>query len=116
MSKVYSPLTPITRRQFFARLRKVGFTKAYMQLSRNSVSYEREDEIITLPKGHTQIIQVMGDVPYSGWHIAYGTKHCLGSAIPEGWDLLATVLGLVTGDIYKAAQQQALDNQPLGDE
>ena len=121
----YDPTQEITRRQFFARLRKLGFKKADMELSRNGITYERkageargdtpydwqrtgtkptglpDDDVdvrVTLPKGHTQVIQVLGGT-YGGWHIEYGGKHVLGSPIPEGWNLLSTVLGLYNGGI-----------------
>lgn len=123
----YDPTVPITRKQFFSRLRKLGFKKADMELSRNSITYERRagaaqaatkecpydwqrngvsyglpdegvDVRITLPKGHTQVVQVIGG-RYSGWHIEHGGRHVMGSPIPEGWDLLGTVLGLFNGGI-----------------
>ena len=120
----YDPTQEITRRQFFARLRKLGFSKADMELSRNSITYERKpgeaqgldceydwlgtgenclpdadaNVRITLPKGHTQVVQVMGG-RYSGWHIEHGGRHVMGRPIPEGWDLLSTVLGLFNGAI-----------------
>lgn len=121
----YDPTQDITRRQFFARLRKLGFKKSELELSRNSITYERkageatgdtpydwkgtgkvepglpDDDVdvrVTLPKGHTQIVQIMGGL-FSGWHIEHGGKHLLGSPIPEGWSLLSTVLGLYNGGI-----------------
>lgn len=121
----YDPTQEITRRQFFARLRKLGFKKADWELSRNSITYVRRageakgdtpydwkgtgkaeeglpdadvDVRVTLPKGHTQIVQVIGGT-FSGWHVEPGTKHVLGSPVPEGWNLLSTVLGLYNGGI-----------------
>ena len=125
MEEQYDPTKEITRRQFFAQLRKLGFKKADMELSRNSITYERKageatgstpydwrgdgnvelglpdsdvDVRVTLPKGHTQVVQVLGGT-YGGWHIEYGGKHVMGSPIPEGWDLLSTILGLYNGGI-----------------
>ena len=121
----YDPTQEITRRQFFARLRKLGFKKADLQDTRTAITYERkageatgstpydwrghgeftpglpDAEVnvrITVPKNHTSIVQVMGG-SYSGWHIEHGGKHALGSPIPEGWNLLATVPGLFNGGI-----------------
>ena len=109
----YDPYKTITRRQFFARMRKLGFKKARMELSRNSITYERTDEVVredgillkesirvTLPKRHLQIIQIMGG-EFSGWYIPHGTERLLGSPIPEGWDLLAAVLGFYNGGIIR---------------
>jgi len=98
--KEYDPTQEITRKQFFARMRKLGFGKARMELSRNSVTYEREGIRVTLPKGHTQLVMVMGG-EFNGWHIPHGTTRLMCSPIPEGWDLLSTVLGFFTGGITR---------------
>ena len=111
----YDPYEAITRRQFFARMRKLGFKKARMELSRNSVTYERDDEVIaedgralkdsirvTLPKGHTQLVMIAGG-RFHGWHIPHGTTRLMCSPIPEGWNLLATVLGFYNGGITQEA-------------
>lgn len=104
---MFDPTEEVTRRQFFARLRKAGFTKPMLELSRNAVSYVNEaGVIITLPKHHTNVVQVLGDVPWSGWHTTtpYASWH---KSVPEGWHLLQTILGLVSGDISYAPTVQA---------
>ncbi len=118
----YNPTQSITRRQFFARLRSLGFKKARFQDTRSAITYEREpgefsgckydwrgdgttslpdsDQRVrvTVPKGHTTIVHILGG-SYSGYHIEHGTRHVLGTPVPAGWDLLSTVLGLFNGGI-----------------
>lgn len=105
------PTQELTRRQFFARLRKVGYKRAEMELSRNSITYEKECEKtkriihITLPTSHTDVVQVMGPVLWRGWHAqkSYATWH---QPVPEGWDLLHTILGLASGWLILAAEPE----------
>ncbi len=109
------PTSAITRRQFFARLRKIGYKRSEMELSRNSITYykgewKKEGEeggrvMITLPTTHTDVVQVMGPVTWRGWHTekSYSPMH---REVPEGWDLLHTILGLATGWLILAAETE----------
>ena len=60
----------LTRKQFFARMRKIGFKKSRFQLTRIGLTYEREDEdgrvTVTVPKHHDSTFHILGDVSYSG--------------------------------------------------
>jgi len=61
----------MTRRQFFARLKKLGYSKSNLQMTRMGLTYVKEDEecgrvTVTVPKGHEQTFTILGDVPYSG--------------------------------------------------
>ena len=61
----------ITRRQFFSRMRKLGFSKSRLQMTRIGLTYEKVDEdgvriSVTVPKHHEQTFTILGDVPYSG--------------------------------------------------
>ena len=102
---------PITRRQFFARLRKVGYKRAEMELSRNSITYEKVCEktkriiSISLPTTHTEVVQVMGPVLWRGWHVQkpWASLH---QPVPEGWDLLHTILGLASGWLILAEETE----------
>ena len=100
MSNKYDPTIELTRRQFFARLRKLGYKRSEFEWSRNSISYETDVNgrilTITLPKHHTNVVQVVGPVKWSGWRTAksYATWHY---EVPPGWDLLNTVYGLAAG-------------------
>ena len=60
----------LTRRQFFARLKKLGFSKSRLQLTRIGLTYDKEIEgdrvSVTVPKYHSSTFTILGDVPYSG--------------------------------------------------
>ena len=57
----------LTRKQFFARMRKIGFKKSRIQMTRIGITYRNEDGItVTVPKHHESTFHILGDVPYSG--------------------------------------------------
>ena len=60
----------LTRRQFFARMRKNGFSKYRYQLTRIGITYEKNDEsgrvTVTVPKSHESTFTILGDTPNSG--------------------------------------------------
>ena len=60
----------LTRRQFFARMRKNGFSKSRIQMTRIGITYEKNDEsgrvTVTLPKHHESTFHILGDTPNSG--------------------------------------------------
>ena len=60
----------ITRRQFFGRMRSLGFSKSRLQMTRIGLTYEKDDEdgrvTVTVPKYHDSTFTILGDVPYSG--------------------------------------------------
>jgi hypothetical protein len=64
------PGNPLTRRQFFGRLRTLGFKKAPYQMTRVGLTYVKEENgdrvTVTVPKHHEQTFHILGDVPYSG--------------------------------------------------
>jgi hypothetical protein len=64
------PAEPLTRRQFFGRLRTLGFKKSRMQMTRIGLTYEKEEDgkrvTVSVPKFHEQTFHILGDVPYSG--------------------------------------------------
>jgi hypothetical protein len=116
---------PLTRRQFFARLRKLGFSKSGIQLARNALSYRKDLDsgvavLVTVPKGHESTFHISGRVPYSGIYIldrlaadnlsACGNYKRLGNrnpiwgtpVVPEDLfcnNMLEVCLGLLSGDI-----------------
>ena len=105
---------PITRRQFFSRLRAAGFSKSNLQLSRISLTYERVDaegrrEVLSVPKQHEETFHVLGNVPYSGvWNRA-GSRVRWGNLIDPAAvglrSMLEVALGLVTGDLTVEAPE-----------
>jgi len=60
----------ITRRQFFSRMRKLGYSKSSMQMTRIGLTYEKkigDDRVsVTVPKHHEQTFTILGGAPYSG--------------------------------------------------
>ena len=59
----------LTRRQFFARMKKLGFSKSRLQMTRIGLTYDKDGDhrvSVTVPKHHEQTFTILGDVPYSG--------------------------------------------------
>ena len=60
----------LTRRQFFAQMRKLGFSKSRLQMTRIGLTYDKVGEegrvAVTVPKNHESTFTILGDVPYSG--------------------------------------------------
>jgi len=60
----------LTRRQFFARMRKNGFSKSRIQMTRMGITYEKKDDngrvTVTVPKHHESTFHILGDTPNSG--------------------------------------------------
>lgn len=95
----------ISRRQFFARMRKLGFSKSRFQLTRVGVTYEREDDgervSVTVPKNHSNTFQILGNVPYSGIFVRCSeeSRPNWGVHIPEDMDPLQACLDICSGAI-----------------
>ena len=98
----------LTRRQFFARMRKLGFSKSRLQMARNGLTYVKDDEegriTVTIPKGHETTFHILGDTPNSGIFVQdIGKQTNWGipvnpSAIGLN-NMLEVCLGLCSGDI-----------------
>jgi len=57
----------LTRKQFFARMRKIGFKKSNLQMTRIGITYRNDEGVtVTVPKHHESTFHILGDVPYSG--------------------------------------------------
>ena len=100
----------LTRLQFFGRMRKLGFAKSRMQMSRNSITYINADDAgsrvtVVIPKGHEGTFHISGDTPNGGifvesipggrvvnWGTPVDTKSL-------GLNMLEVCLGLCSGDI-----------------
>ena len=100
-----------TRRQFFAQLRKLGYSKSDLQMTRVGLTYVKDDEeygrvMVTVPKRHEGTFTIMGDVPYSGIFIE-------NNGTPVNWgipvdpsdlglnNMLEVCLGLCSGSVTK---------------
>ena len=100
----------ITRRQFFARMRKLGFSKARLQLTRVGVTYDKEDDgnrvSVTVPKHHNGTFTILGDVPYSGIFVQSSEENRpnWGVHIPEDMDPLQACLDICSGAIVPPSE------------
>ena len=100
----------LTRLQFFARMRKLGFEKSRMQFARNGLTYVKDDSggrvTVTVPKGHETTFHIMGDTPNSGIFVKVLPDRPVNWGIPVdpqnlGLDnMLEVCLGLCSGDIH----------------
>lgn len=99
----------LTRRQFFAGMKKLGFAKSRLQMTRIGLTYEKEEGgdrvTVTVPKNHSSTFHILGNVPYSGiFHEAIEDRavHWGVSVSPQDLGLnnmLEVCLGLLAGEI-----------------
>jgi len=56
----------MTRRSFFAKLRSLGFSKSFMQMTRMGITYEFMDErgriSVSVPKHHENTFFILGSL------------------------------------------------------
>jgi hypothetical protein len=104
------PGEALTRRQFFARLRALGYAKSRIQMTRIGLTYVKEDAdfgriTVTVPKYHESTFTILGDVPYSGIFVekTEGREPNWGISVDIsalGFEnMLEVCLGLCSGDI-----------------
>ena len=97
----------MTRRQFFAQMRKLGFKKAQLQLTRVALTYDRVDQdgrvAVTVPKGHEKTFTILGDVNYSGIYVLANESIKWGTHVKPEFvgrkNMLEVCLGLCDGSI-----------------
>jgi hypothetical protein len=94
----------ITRLQFFARMRKLGYSKSRLQMARNGVTYECDGVMVTVPKGHEQTFTITGSDSYDGIfrESVEGQKINWGTPVPTvdlGLSMLEVCLGLCSGEV-----------------
>ena len=98
----------LTRRQFFARMRKLGYSKSRYQLTRIGVTYEKEDDegrvTVTIPKHHESTFHILGNTPHSGIFVEdIGKAMSWGSPVnPQDLgfnNMLEVCLGLCSGEV-----------------
>jgi len=95
----------LTRKQFFARMRKIGFSKSRMQMTRTALTYRNDNGVmVTVPKGHEQTFHILGDVPFSGIFVQdIGKQTNWGIPVDPASlglnNMLEVCLGLCTGEI-----------------
>lgn len=61
---------PMSRRSFFAQMRKIGFNKSRLQLTRVGITYEKGSGqsrvTVTVPKNHESTFHILGGKEYDG--------------------------------------------------
>ena len=95
------------RRKFFAQLRKRGFAKADMQLTRVALTYIRESDqlSVTVPKNHSNTFHILGgngSVPTGFFVRSNRSPVPFGHPIPIEWCPLETCLDIIDGVIIRA--------------
>ena len=57
-------MTGMTRRQFFGAMKTAGFSKSRLQMTRNSLTYQRgsapNQTTVTVPKDHSNTFTILG--------------------------------------------------------
>ena len=112
------PADPMTRRQFFGRLRTLGFKKSRIQMTRIGLTYDKEDEsgeriTVTVPKHHESTFTILGNVNYSGIFVEEIPDRKCNWGTPVRLDdlgfanMLEVCIGLCSGDIELVQQPLA---------
>ena len=102
----------ITRRQFFARLKRLGYSKSRLQMTRIGLTYEKDGDdriTVTVPKYHESTFHILGDVPYSGIFVEKTDGRAVNWGTPVdtkalGLTMLEVCLGLCSGGIELVRQ------------
>lgn len=108
------PGKPLTRRQFFGRMKRLGFKKSRLQMTRIGLTYDKEDEsgervTVTVPKYHESTFTILGNVEYSGIFVERIPDRECNWGIPVdteslGMNMLEVCIGLCSGDIQMERQ------------
>ena len=103
----------LTRKQFFARMRKIGYKKSDLQMTRTAITYRNDEGVmVTVPKHHEQTFHILGDVPYSGIFVEnIGRQVNWGIPVTPSDvglnNMLEVCLGLCRGEICMQAHEEA---------
>ena len=96
----------MNRRSFFARMRKLGFSKSNPQMTRMGISYGRDGTLVTIPKSHEQTVMITGDPVWNGIYttspVAWG-RHIDPASLGKS-NLLEVVHGMFSGEIVKGGE------------
>ena len=100
----------ISRRSFFAQLRKRGFSKANMQLTRVALTYIRESDqlSVTVPKGHSNTFHILGgngSVPTGFFVRSNRDPQPFGHHVSIEWCPLTTCLEVLDGKVIVGSDQ-----------
>ena len=103
----------LSRRQFFARMRKLGYSKSRLQMTRIGITYDNGEGVsVTLPKHHESTFHILGNVPFSGIFVEdIGKQTNWGIPVTPAdlglSNMLEVCLGLCNGDIQMQAREEA---------
>lgn len=103
----------LTRKQFFARMRKIGYSKSRFQMTRIGITYDNGEGVsVTVPKHHESTFHILGDVPFSGIFVEdIGKQTNWGIPVAPAdlglSNMLEVCLGLCNGDIQMQAREEA---------
>jgi hypothetical protein len=98
----------MNRRKFFAQLKKHGFSKSDLQMTRVGLTYDRPHNggriRVTVPKSHSETFTILGPVNYSGIFVNGDLKQCnWGSVVkPSEFgmeNMLEVCIALISGDL-----------------
>jgi len=93
-------------------MRKLGFSKSRMQMTRIGLTYVRDDEngrvTVTVPKYHESTFTILGDTPNSGIFVKdIGKETNWGIPVNPNSiglnNMLEVCLGLCSGDVHMTA-------------
>lgn len=103
----------LSRRQFFARMRKLGYSKSRLQMTRIGITYDNGEGVsVTVPKHHESTFHILGNVPFSGIFVEdIGKQTNWGIPVTPAdlglSNMLEVCLGLCNGDIQMQAREEA---------
>ena len=101
----------LTRKQFFARMRKIGYKKSDLQMTRIGITYRNAEGVtVTLPKHHEGTFHTLGPVSYSGIFVEDNGRQVNWGIPVKPSDLglnnmLEVCLGLCREEIYMQAHE-----------
>lgn len=101
----------LTRRQFFARMRKLGFNKSRLQMTRIGITYSNDAGVsVTVPKHHESTFTILGETPISGIYVEdIGRKVGWGTLVKPSdlgmGNMLEVCLGLLDGRVVTGATE-----------
>lgn len=97
----------LTRRQFFARMRKLGYNKSRLQMTRIGITYSNDAGVsVTVPKHHESTFTILGETPISGIYVEdIGKQRNWGTPVNPSdlgmSNMLEVCLGLLDGRVVK---------------
>ena len=101
----------MNRRQFFSQLKRLGYSRSVMQMTRVGLTYEKPHAggfiTVTVPKRHSETFTIFGPVNFSGiWLNGDKRESHWGSVVkPSEFgmeNMLEVCIALISGDLVMA--------------